>query len=393
MKRLLITSFVILALAGCGVQGCSAQEQSQNSSSSQQSEPAAQEQETSEKTSTVAGTATTTTTTTKETASSSSSSYSYSSENVQDTDNTYDALVTVTRVVDGDTVDVTPAIDGTQRVRFIGVDTPETKDPSCGVQPYANEASAFTEAQLLNEAVGLEFDVQKKDPYDRVLAYAYKDAEMFNEMLLEEGYAQVATFPPNVKYVDRFLADQQVARVRGLGIWGLSAEELSAQTDRGNGIGGGGCTQQETKKPEPAQRTPSISSDLDCTTDFATQEEAQAVLEADPSDPNGLDRDKDGKACETLPSETKPPKEMATPSSTPTPASPPSTTTPNGSGNSPPASGNSCPANAPIKGNVSSSGELIYHVPGGQYYDRTKPEQCFASTSDAEAAGYRPSQR
>lgn len=58
-----------------------------------------------------------------------------------------------------------------------------------------------------------------------------------------------------------------------------------------------------------------------------------------------------------------------------------------------PPQGYSCPAGYPIKGNHSSSGELIYHVPGGAYYDVTKPEECFATEGDARAAGYRPSKR
>lgn len=87
------------------------------------------------------------------------------------------------------------------------------------------------------EKVGLEFDVERTDRYDRLLAYVYKGSEMFNETLLEEGYAQVATFPPNVRYVDRFLAAQKGTRVAPLGLWGLSPEDLAVQTDQGNGIG------------------------------------------------------------------------------------------------------------------------------------------------------------
>lgn len=59
----------------------------------------------------------------------------------------------------------------------------------------------------------------------------------------------------------------------------------------------------------------------------------------------------------------------------------------------PPVSRNECPGDAPIKGNDSSSGELIYHEPEGQFYDVTNPEECFASAAEAEAAGYRASQR
>jgi micrococcal nuclease len=254
-------------------------------------------------------------------------------------------MATVTRVVDGDTVEISPAIDSIEDLRLKGVDAPESKDPDCGAQPYADEASAFTEAQLEGEEVEIKFDIEKKDRYGRLLAYVYpKDGELFNETLLEEGYAQVATFAPNVKYVERFLAAQEGARVSGLGIWELSAEELSAQTDRGNGIGGGGCEQPETAQPQPAQQTPSAGPDLDCS-DFATQEEAQAVLNQDPSDPNCLDEDNDGTACETLQSRTPQNKSKSTPTPKATPA-PKSTPAPSGGASSPPVSGNACPSDA-----------------------------------------------
>jgi micrococcal nuclease len=164
----------------------------------------------------------------------------------------YDATATVTRVVEGDTVDISPAVQGITRVRFIGVDSPETEDPICGNQPYGDEASTYTKSRLENQEVGLEFDVQKTDGYDRLLAYVYPtDDEMFNETLLKEGYAQLATFRPNVKYEERLSAAQEVARAAGRGLWGLSAEELAAQTYRANGIGGALCTDEQTPAPNP----------------------------------------------------------------------------------------------------------------------------------------------
>jgi micrococcal nuclease len=92
-------------------------------------------------------------------------------------------------------------------MRLIGVDTPETHG---GTQPYEPEASDFMCQSLEGEEVGLELDVEKVDPYERLLSYVYlPDGEMFNETLVEEGYAQVATFPPNVKYQERFLKAQR----------------------------------------------------------------------------------------------------------------------------------------------------------------------------------------
>lgn len=143
------------------------------------------------------------------------------------------------------------------------------------------------------------------DPYGRLLAYVWlSDGSIFNETLVREGYAQVATFPPNVKYTDRFLEAQREARAANRGLWGLPAGQLCQQTDRGNGIGGGcdngSTTIQESSLSGSQHLGTRGGGDLDCA-DFATQEEAQRVLEQDPSDPNYLDGEGDGVACESLP--------------------------------------------------------------------------------------------
>jgi micrococcal nuclease len=180
-----------------------------------------------------------------------------------------------------------------------------------GQQPYGPEASAFAKEQLEGKEVSLELDVQKRDPYNRLLAYAYlPDGRMFNEVLAREGYAQVATFPPNVEYVELFKEAQREARGEGRGLWSLSEDELCLQTDRGNGIGGGcsgsesgssgsppsssGATDAGVTRPGAAE---SGTENLDCA-DFETQEEAQEIFDEDPSDPHYLDGDGDGVACE-----------------------------------------------------------------------------------------------
>lgn len=137
----------------------------------------------------------------------------------------------VTKVVDGDTacMDVGRTVE---RVRFIGVDTPETKHPTVGVEPYGEEASAFTERSLAGRKVYLELDVQERDKYGRLLAYVWLEpptsgsedevrSKMFNARLLLEGYAQVMTIPPNVKYADMFVKFQREAREAGKGLWGI----------------------------------------------------------------------------------------------------------------------------------------------------------------------------
>lgn len=125
--------------------------------------------------------------------------------------------VSVTCVVDGDTIEVSPQVQGAESVRLIGVDTPEVFG---GEEPCGPEASAFTKEQLTNKQIGLEFDEERTDQYDRALAYVWLDGELFNETLVREGYVSVATFPPNDKYEDRFLAAEEQARVAGIGIWG-----------------------------------------------------------------------------------------------------------------------------------------------------------------------------
>jgi micrococcal nuclease len=137
---------------------------------------------------------------------------------------------TVTRVVDGDTIYVSIA-GKDEPVRFIGVDTPETAHPTVGEEPYGEEASAYTKRNLTGRKVWLEFDVQERDKYGRLLAYVWLDipkgdsepdvrAKMFNARLLLDGYAQTMTIPPNVKYAEMFLKLQREARDNHRGLWG-----------------------------------------------------------------------------------------------------------------------------------------------------------------------------
>lgn len=126
--------------------------------------------------------------------------------------------VKVERIVDGDTLEVTMK-GKKEKVRLIGVDTPETKKPNTPVMFYGKEASAYTKKRLEKETVELEFDVDKKDPYDRLLVYVWIGEELFNRTLVQEGYARIATYPPNVKYVDAFKQDQETARNKKKGLW------------------------------------------------------------------------------------------------------------------------------------------------------------------------------
>lgn len=132
-------------------------------------------------------------------------------EDIPNTSNTYNyedkrLKAVVTRVVDGDTIVAT--VNGrSEKIRFIGINTPESVHPNKSKNTEeGRQASAFTKEQLQGKEVLLEFDVQQRDKYGRLLAYVYLNNKMFNETLLEKGYAKIATYPPNVKYVEKFKA-------------------------------------------------------------------------------------------------------------------------------------------------------------------------------------------
>ncbi|HVF33276.1 MAG TPA: thermonuclease family protein [Acidimicrobiales bacterium] len=131
---------------------------------------------------------------------------------------------TVDGVVDGDTVRVRlPGRSGTESVRLIGVDTPETAGPGGLRECFGKEASART-AQLLPEGteVRLVRDVEARDRYGRLLAYVYRrpDGLFVNLALAEGGFAAPLTIPPNVAHRDGFVAAAAAARDAGRGLWG-----------------------------------------------------------------------------------------------------------------------------------------------------------------------------
>jgi micrococcal nuclease len=217
--------------------------------------------------------------------------------------------VTVDRVVDGDTVEVSPFVPGTESVRLIGVDTPETVDPNEPVQPYGRQASAFTKGQLEGQRVTLIFDRDRTDQYNRALAYVRLGGQgaTFNETLLRQGYAQLDIVSPNDRYEARFRQAQEQARQAKRGIWGLPKDQQCRLANLGNGIGEGspGCSSGPAPNPNP-------SGDKNCS-DYPSQAAAQAVLRRDPEDPFGLDGPKGrattgipGVACEDNP----PPKDL-----------------------------------------------------------------------------------
>ena len=127
---------------------------------------------------------------------------------------------TVVSVVDGDTLWV--ELNGQrEKIRYIGIDAPETQHPVKGVQEYGHEAKAANRKLVEGKPVRLEFDVGRRDKYGRLLAYVYvEDGTFVNAWLVREGFAQVMTIPPNVKHQDLFLNLQREAREAKRGLWG-----------------------------------------------------------------------------------------------------------------------------------------------------------------------------
>ncbi len=135
----------------------------------------------------------------------------------------------VARVVDGDTAVIT--VDGQERrVRFLGVDTPETVHPNKPVQYYGKEASSFTKNSLTGRRVWLEYDSSPTDRYNRHLAYIWLNKpatideqtirrDMFNARLLLDGYARTMIIKPNTRYAKLFGAFQDEAKSSRKGLW------------------------------------------------------------------------------------------------------------------------------------------------------------------------------
>jgi len=137
--------------------------------------------------------------------------------------------VLVKRVVDGDTI----VLEDGERVRFIGIDTPEmhksnklyrdakrTQQDIETIKEMGRRAYGFTRKLVEGKRVALEFDAERRDRYNRLLAYVFtKDGTFVNAEIVRQGYASLMTFPPNVEYVDLFLKLYREARENNRGLW------------------------------------------------------------------------------------------------------------------------------------------------------------------------------
>ena len=119
-------------------------------------------------------------------------------------------------MIDGDTFAV-----GEERVRLIGIDTPESVKPGTPVECFAREASAAMKRLVEGRRVRLVRDVEERDRYGRRLAYVYRvrDGLFVNADLIRAGYAQPLAIAPDVRFADRFADLAREARERGRGLW------------------------------------------------------------------------------------------------------------------------------------------------------------------------------
>jgi len=124
----------------------------------------------------------------------------------------------VTYVTDGDTIKVN--VSGTvYTIRYIGIDTPETKYPGRPIECFGPEADAYNRERVLGKTVRLEKDTSETDRYSRLLRYVYVGSEMINEVLVRQGYATAVSYPPDTRYQDRFKLAETQAKTENKGLW------------------------------------------------------------------------------------------------------------------------------------------------------------------------------
>ncbi len=127
-----------------------------------------------------------------------------------------DVPATVKRVIDGDTIELASG----EKVRYIGVDTPEKVSPTVSTQCFADEASRYNQSQVEGKNVRLTQDTSARDPYGRLLAYVYlEDGRLLNEELVKNGYAFSSVYPPDIANQRVLEQAQESARSQSMGLW------------------------------------------------------------------------------------------------------------------------------------------------------------------------------
>ena len=196
----------------------------------------------------------------------------------------------VAKVIDGDTI----VLENGKTLRYIGIDTPEV---SQGTECFADESTEKNKELVLGKEVRLEKDVSETDRYGRLLRYVYVANTFINEILVYEGYATAATYPPDVKYSQLFKEAEKDARENSKGLWGKCEESKEGASEVPEVLKTGGEAANTSGNWNCSTNT------YNCT-DFTTQSEAQNVFVTcggRTNDVHRLDSDKDGRVCESLP--------------------------------------------------------------------------------------------
>lgn len=253
------------------------QEHVTNESEQEQKKEESDQQSTSNETSTAVAVTTNTTAEPKQNVTESSETTTQAAENQENNR----VSVTVTKVVDGDTIKV--MYEGKEEsVRMIGVDTPESVHPDKSRNTEEGKiASNYTKAQLEGKTVELEFDVQQRDKYGRLLAYVWLGNSMYNSHLLSQGIAQMATYPPNVKYVDTFTALQKEAREKKIGFWADAQPKQEKVAEKPK-------QQQQPKQQAQAQPQKTEQPKQQQNTETAKQPQAPPKSEYNTTPPAGV---------------------------------------------------------------------------------------------------------
>jgi endonuclease YncB( thermonuclease family) len=216
-----------------------------------------------------------------------------------------DRQATVVSVIDGDTVDVHMADGSEETLRLIGIDTPETKQPSKPVQCFGRQASNQAEKVLDGKEVTLEYDStqNRRGTYGRLLAYiVLPDGTNLNKQMIADGYAYEYTYRIPYKYQDEFKAAERSARENNRGLWAedtCGGEKNADPQEDTTEDGSDTAANNGSADPSSQQCSDNI---YNCS-DFESHDKVQEIYEtcrgAD-NDVHRLDADGDGVACESL---------------------------------------------------------------------------------------------
>lgn len=137
------------------------------------------------------------------------------SSDLSASDPTLSESILATRVIDGDTIEIA----GGEKVRYIGIDTPEIVDPRSPVECFGKEATAENKKLVEGKMVRLEKDISERDKYGRLLRYVWVGDTLVNLELVRNGFAHASSYPPDIARQDELIAAEKTARESELGLW------------------------------------------------------------------------------------------------------------------------------------------------------------------------------